>query len=80
MSLPKYSDNLSFSTLELVQELSKIEFEVFDLHFKKSTRQTFKHHELKHKKRRLAQLRTLLQIRLEDIQDDELDVLIENLN
>ena len=66
MSLPKYSEILSLSNHDLREEVYKLEAEVFNLRFKKSTRQTFKLHELKHKKRRVSQLRTLVTIRLKE--------------
>jgi len=44
---------------------------LFNLRFKKATRQNFKSHEIKSAKRRLAQLKTLLTSRLESLEQKE---------
>jgi large subunit ribosomal protein L16 len=49
----------------------KTETELFNLRFKKATRQNFKSHEIKSAKRRLAQLKTLLTLRLESLEQKE---------
>ena len=66
MSLPKFSDILSLSNNEISEEIFKTKNEIFNLRFKKATRQNFKSHELKNEKRRLSQLKTLLSIRLKE--------------
>lgn len=68
MSLSKISEMFSLSPYELKLEIQKTEVELVKLRFKNSTRQTFKPHELKHKKRYLRQVKTLLtaKIRVED--------------
>jgi large subunit ribosomal protein L29 len=58
MGLSQYSSISSLSTEEINVEMVKIEKEIFDLRFKKATRQSYKLHELKNKKRKLAQLKT----------------------
>ena len=58
MSLSQYSNILSLSSEEITAEILKIEKKIFDLRFKKATRQSYKFHELKHEKRKLAQLKT----------------------
>lgn len=58
MGLSQYSSISSLSTEEINVEMVKIEKEIFDLRFKKATRQNYKLHELKNKKRKLAQLKT----------------------
>lgn len=65
MSLPKFTDIISLSNTELSETIIETENQLFNLRFKKATRQNFKSHELKTKKRLLAQLKTLLSMRLE---------------
>ena len=65
MGLPKFKDIISLSNQEISKEIIKTEDTIFNLRFKKATRQNFKVHELKKGKRRLAQLKTLLTIRLQ---------------
>lgn len=60
MSLTKFSEIIDLSNKEIVEKLDKAEKDVFDLQFRKATRKSFKSHELKNKKRYIAQLRTLL--------------------
>ena len=64
MALPQFTDILSLSNIEISEEIKKTENEIFKLRFKKATRQSLKTHELKNGKRKLAQLKTLLGIRL----------------
>jgi large subunit ribosomal protein L29 len=72
MSLPSFSEILSLSNTEISETIIETENKVFNLRFKKATRQSFKSHEIKHAKRRLAQLKTLLTARLETFdQTDE---------
>lgn len=66
MSLTKFSDIISLSNIEISEEIIKTENIIFNLRFKKATRQIFKVHELKYNKCKLAQLKTLLKIRLEE--------------
>ena len=65
MSLPQFKDVTTLSNSEISESIIKIEKELFTLRFKKATRQSFKPHEFKHAKRRLAQLKTILTTRLE---------------
>lgn len=58
MGLSQYSNITSLSNDEINVEMVKIEKEIFDLRFKKATRQNYQLHELKNKKRKLAQLKT----------------------
>jgi large subunit ribosomal protein L29 len=64
MGLPKFTDVASFSNDEILEEILKAEKELFNLKFKRATRQAFKSHTIKSTKRRLAQLKTLLTLRL----------------
>lgn len=66
MGISRFADFLSFSNLEISEAILKMENEVFNLRFKKATRQSFKSHEIKATKRRLAQLKTILGLRLQD--------------
>ena len=53
-------DNMSMSTQELIKELKEAEKLLFDLRFKKATRQPFKPHEIKANKKKIAMLKTIL--------------------
>lgn len=64
MKIPKFKDIKSLSNEEILEAIVNTEKELFNLRFKKATRQTFKSHILKYTKRRLAQLKTLLTLRL----------------
>ena len=68
MSLPQFTDIISFSTTEISEAIIETEYKLFNLRFKKALRQSFKSHEIKHTKRRLAQLKTLLTLRLENVE------------
>jgi large subunit ribosomal protein L29 len=67
MSLPQFTDIISLSNTEISEAIIETENALFNLRFKKATRQNFKSHEIKSKKRRLAQLKTLLTLRLESL-------------
>jgi large subunit ribosomal protein L29 len=71
MSLPQFTDIISLSNTEISEKISETETELFNLRFKKATRQNFKSHEIKSTKRRLAQLKTLLTLRLESLEQKE---------
>ena len=53
-------DNMSMSTQELIKELKEAEKVLFDLRFKKATRQPFKSHEIKATRKEVARIKTLL--------------------
>ncbi len=59
MSLPQISEVKNLTNEELSQEILKVKKELFDLKFKKATRQSFKPHKIKHLKHKLAQLLTI---------------------
>jgi large subunit ribosomal protein L29 len=71
MSLPQFADIRSLSNTEISEVILETENKLFNLRFKKATRQNFKPHDVKHIKRRLAQLKTLLTIRLEGFEQQE---------
>jgi ribosomal protein L29 len=73
MSIPQFTDIISLSNTEISEAIIETENELFSLRFKKATRQTFKAHEIKYAKRRLAQLKTLLTMRLKELDPDEKD-------
>ena len=76
MSLPNFNDIKSISNIEISKKIIQTEKELFNLRFKKATRQTFKSHEIKYSKRRLAQLKTLLTLRLNIIEKNKSDFLL----
>ena len=53
------------------EDLTAAEKELFNLKFKKATRQPFKSSEIKFSKRRLAQLKTVLTLRLEALEQSD---------
>ena len=59
-------DNMSMSTQELIKELKEAEKVLFDLRFKKATRQPFKPHEIKATKKKVAILKTILRAKFLD--------------
>ena len=71
MSLPQFIDILSLSNVEISKAIIETENKLFHLRFKKATRQNLKSHEIKHTKRQLAQLKTLLTERLEILEQTE---------
>jgi large subunit ribosomal protein L29 len=68
MGVPQFTDIISLSTAEISEAVIETENQLFNLHFKKATRQNFKSHEIKFAKRRLAQLKTLLTSRLQNLE------------
>ena len=77
MGIPQFSDVTSLSNNEISEAIIRTEKELFTLRFKKATRQPFKPHEIKHTKRRLAHLKTLLTLRLDLIEKKQTNVLVE---
>jgi large subunit ribosomal protein L29 len=69
MGLHKFTDIISLSNLEISAAILETENKLFNLRFKKATRQSFKSHEIKNTKRRLAQLKTLLTSRLQNLEE-----------
>jgi len=68
MSFPQFNDIKLFSNIEISKNIIQAEKELFDLKFRKATRQPFKSHEIKYAKRKLAQLKTLLSQRLDKLE------------
>jgi large subunit ribosomal protein L29 len=73
MGVPQFTDIISFSNAEISEAIIETENQLFNLRFKKATRQNFKSHEIKYAKRRLAQLKTLLTSRLQNLEQKEED-------
>ena len=71
MGVPQFSNIISLSNSEISEAILETENQLFNLRFKKATRQSFKSHEIKHTKRRLAQLKTLLTLRLQNLEQKE---------
>jgi large subunit ribosomal protein L29 len=71
MSLPQFTDIIALSNVEISEVIIETENKLFNLRFKKATRQNLKSHEIKHTKRQLAQLKTLLSLRLEKFEQTE---------
>jgi len=68
MSLPQFNDVKILSNTEISETIIQAEKDLFSLRFKKATRQPFKSHEIKHTKRLLAQLKTVLTLRLDALE------------
>jgi large subunit ribosomal protein L29 len=68
MSLPQFTENISLSDKEITEAILEAENQLFNLRFKKATRQNFKAHEVKHTKRRIAQLKTLLTVKSQNLE------------
>ena len=68
MGVPQFTDIISLSNTEISEAIIETENELFNLRFRKATRQSFKAHQIKHTKRQLAQLKTLLTLRLEKLE------------
>jgi ribosomal protein L29 len=71
MSLPIFTKIASFSNTEISEAIIETENKLFKLRFKKATRQNFEPHEITKAKRYLAQLKTLLTSRLQDLEQKE---------
>ena len=83
MGLTKFTDIIKLSNNEISEAIIEAESKLFNLRFKQATRQSFKSHEIKMTKRRLAQLKTLLTTRMQnsDNKDENLlNKLITNSN
>jgi ribosomal protein L29 len=71
MALPKFTNIISLSNDEISKEILETENQLFTLRFKKATRQSFKSNEIKNAKRRVAQLKTLVTMRLQNSQQKD---------
>ena len=73
MSLPQFNDIKGLSNTEISDAIIKTEKELFNLKFKKATRQPFNSHEIKFSRRQLAQLKTVLTLRLDALEQSNTD-------
>lgn len=84
MTLPQFNDILLLSNKEISEAILETEKELFNLRFKRATtRQSYKPHKIKYAKRKLAQLKTLLTLRLDAIEQkrsNTIDKLIKKHN
>lgn len=71
MGLAKFTEIVSLLNNEISEAIIKTENELFNLRFRQATRQSFKSHEIKNTKRRLAQLKTLLKLRLQNLEQED---------
>lgn len=78
MGLPQFNDIKALSNVEISESIIETEKELFNLRFKKATRQPFKSHEIKDTKRRIAQLKTILTLRL-DLLEQKHTYAVKNL-
>jgi ribosomal protein L29 len=76
MGVSQFTDIISLSSTEISEAIIVTENELFNLRFRKATRQSFKSHEIKNKKRRLAQLKTLLTLRSENVEQKDKNPII----
>ena len=75
MGIPQFNDIMSLSNTEIDEAIIETENKLFNLRFKKATRQNFKAHQIKDTKRRLSQLKTLLTLRLKKLEQKEEDLI-----
>ena len=73
MGVPQFNDIISLSNAKISKAIIETENQLFNLRFKKATRQSFKSNEIKNAKRRLAQLKTLLTVRLQNLEQEDKD-------
>jgi len=71
MGLAKFTEIGSLSNNEISEAIIEAENQLFNLRFRQATRQSFKSHEIKNTKRRLAQLKTLLKVRLQNLEQED---------
>jgi len=63
MSARQFKNILTLSNTEINDAIAEAEIELFNLRFKKATRQNLKSHNIKKIKRQVARLKTLLTAR-----------------
>jgi len=68
MTIVQFNEMRTLPNPEISEAIIQTEKELFNLQFKKATRQPFKPHEIKSAKRRLAQLKTILTMRLDALE------------
>ena len=68
MGLAKFTEIVSLSNKEISKAIMENENQLFHLRFRQATQQNLKSHEIKNTKRRIAQLKTILTLRLQDLE------------
>ena len=68
MTMVQFNEMRTLSNSEISEAIIETEKELFNLQFKKATSQPFIPHEIKSAKRRIAQLKTVLTMRLEALE------------
>jgi len=63
MAISQFTNILSFSNDEISDAIIQTEKELFNLRFKKATRQSFKSHEIRQKRQQLVHYKTILTLR-----------------
>ena len=76
MNFPKFNDIKGLSNIEISENIIQVEKELFDLKFRKATRQPFNSHEIKTAKRKLAQFKTILTERLNRLEKTNVNALV----
>ena len=68
MGLSKFTEITELSESEISKAITEAEKKLFDIRFKKATRQNFKPHEIKMTKRSISQLKTLLTLKVQNFE------------
>ena len=68
MGLSKFKEIAGLSESEISKAINEAEKKLFDIRFKKATRQNFKPHEIKMTKRGISQLKTLLTLKVQNLE------------
>ena len=76
MDFIKINDIKGLSNSEIAKSIIQLEKKLFDLKFKKATRQSFKSHEIKYAKRNITQLKTILTQRLNKLDQTKRNTLV----
>lgn len=71
MGLAKFTEIVQLSNNQISEAIIEAETELFNLRFRQATRQSFKSHQIKNTKRRLAQLKTLLTLRFQNLEQED---------
>ena len=71
MGLAKFTEIVSLSNTEISEAIIEAESQLFNLRFRQATRQSFQSHEIKNTKRRLALLKTLLTLKLQNLEQED---------
>jgi ribosomal protein L29 len=77
MGFPQITNVSSMSNNEISEAIIQNENELFNLRFKKSTRQSFKSHEIKQKKCNLIYLKSVLTFRIKAIEKKQNSIVMK---